>query len=493
MWQPRTIERPSDPHATEIVVTLAVRARATSRPTPSSRSGARTVGEERDGEPIRLTGPLGHVDAGRAARLRRRRSPSTPKHGWQFVVAVVPVGAAAVRARASCSGSPPRARDRAHVRAGDRRPLRRRRASSRSSTAIRSGCARCARGRGGAISAQERRARDRRLARGRDDPRGRGVPLHARHQRRARRAARAALRRRGRRRADPRDPYRLTELPRIGFKIADRIAQSLGIEPDDAAARLRAGLRFVARGGGVGRQHVPRPGRSSGAQRAAAPRRRRPGARSSRRCTRSSARPRSSSRASASTGRELCEMERRLGEALGPRAQARRRAQLFDEPSPPGQRRLGRAVERRRARAHAPARPADRAAGRRQDAHAARARRHRAPGAPARPALRADRQGGAADARPDRPRRDDDPPRARRTRRARGLPARRGQPALARLRPRDRRRGVDALARARGRALRAPPATATSCSSATPTSCRRSGPGACSPTSSRAASCRAST
>jgi exodeoxyribonuclease V alpha subunit len=40
------------------------------------------------------------------------------------------------------------------------------------------------------------------------------------------------------------EPYRLVELPRVGFKIADRIARSLGIEPDDPE-RLRAGLRFV--------------------------------------------------------------------------------------------------------------------------------------------------------------------------------------------------------------------------------------------------------
>ena len=40
------------------------------------------------------------------------------------------------------------------------------------------------------------------------------------------------------------DPYRLTELPRIGFKIADRIARSLGVELDDPQ-RLRAGLGFV--------------------------------------------------------------------------------------------------------------------------------------------------------------------------------------------------------------------------------------------------------
>jgi exodeoxyribonuclease V alpha subunit len=40
------------------------------------------------------------------------------------------------------------------------------------------------------------------------------------------------------------DPYRLTEVPRIGFRVADRIARSLGIEPD-APQRLRAGLLFA--------------------------------------------------------------------------------------------------------------------------------------------------------------------------------------------------------------------------------------------------------
>jgi exodeoxyribonuclease V alpha subunit len=40
------------------------------------------------------------------------------------------------------------------------------------------------------------------------------------------------------------DPYRLIELPGIGFTIADRIARSLGVDPD-APQRLRAGLRFV--------------------------------------------------------------------------------------------------------------------------------------------------------------------------------------------------------------------------------------------------------
>src|SRR5205085_7552126 len=40
------------------------------------------------------------------------------------------------------------------------------------------------------------------------------------------------------------EPYRLIELPRVGFKIADGIARSLGVELDDPQ-RLQAGLRFV--------------------------------------------------------------------------------------------------------------------------------------------------------------------------------------------------------------------------------------------------------
>ena len=40
------------------------------------------------------------------------------------------------------------------------------------------------------------------------------------------------------------EPYRLIELPRVGFKIADGIARSLGIELDHPQ-RLQAGLRFV--------------------------------------------------------------------------------------------------------------------------------------------------------------------------------------------------------------------------------------------------------
>jgi len=55
------------------------------------------------------------------------------------------------------------------------------------------------------------------------------------------------------------DPYRLTEVPRIGFRVADRVARSLGIELD-APQRLRAGLLFVlGEAGGDGNVFLPLP------------------------------------------------------------------------------------------------------------------------------------------------------------------------------------------------------------------------------------------
>ena len=40
------------------------------------------------------------------------------------------------------------------------------------------------------------------------------------------------------------DPYRVTEMPRIGFKLADRIARDMGVELDDPA-RLQAGVLYT--------------------------------------------------------------------------------------------------------------------------------------------------------------------------------------------------------------------------------------------------------
>ena len=55
------------------------------------------------------------------------------------------------------------------------------------------------------------------------------------------------------------DPYRLTELPRIGFRVADRIARSVGIDLD-APQRLRAGLLFtLGEAGADGNVFLPLP------------------------------------------------------------------------------------------------------------------------------------------------------------------------------------------------------------------------------------------
>jgi exodeoxyribonuclease V alpha subunit len=55
------------------------------------------------------------------------------------------------------------------------------------------------------------------------------------------------------------DPYRLTEVPRIGFRVADRVARSLGIELD-APQRLRAGVLFaLTEAAGDGNVFLPLP------------------------------------------------------------------------------------------------------------------------------------------------------------------------------------------------------------------------------------------
>ena len=147
MWQPRTIERPSDPHATEIVVTLAESGPRYVSADAEFAVWTATLGEESDGEPVTLTG---------AARPRRPRASSSlcagafseqPKHGWQFAVETFRSALPQTAEGIVLWLTAPRAGDRADVRARDRQPLRRRAASSPSSTATRSGCARCGRGR----------------------------------------------------------------------------------------------------------------------------------------------------------------------------------------------------------------------------------------------------------------------------------------------------------------------------------------------------------
>jgi exodeoxyribonuclease V alpha subunit len=200
-----------------------------------------SVGEAEEVAPITLTGSLGHVSAGDELLCTGAFSRH-PKHGWQFAVetyrTTLPQTAEGIRrwlvARVSGIG-PAFARaivdhfDTADVfRELDRHPERLREVRTRSGRPI------------------SRNAVERAIAAWGEVARVREVEafLFA-HGISAGLAGRLV-----RRYGDEvvavltREPYRLVELPRVGFRIADGIARSLGLELDDPR-RLQAGLRFV--------------------------------------------------------------------------------------------------------------------------------------------------------------------------------------------------------------------------------------------------------
>ncbi len=341
------------------------------------------LGENLDGEPVTLAGPLGHRCRRRPDRVRRRILRA------QTVRAAVrgrdvPGLASALRGRSRALAHDPRARHRPDVRARDRRPFRRRRGLRRARPRPRA-AARGAHEGWSRHLAQERRARDRGVARGGDDPRGRDVPLHPRHQRRSCGTPRAPVRRRGRR-------GRAHARPLPADRASPRRLQDS--RPDRALARHRArrpaaparGAALRARGVRGGREHVP------AARRVVAARREAP--RDQRRGAARVGRPRARRRSGGSAGGRPHLPHRAMGDGAPPRGHAGRArvdggGGALRRPRPPGDGGLGRAVGGRRARAHASARPAHGSSGRGQDAHAAGDRRHRAPGTNARPPLRA--------------------------------------------------------------------------------------------------------
>jgi len=225
----------------EIRVTLSASGPRYVSPDAEFAVWSATVGEERDGEPVTLTGPLGHVTPGEQL-VCTGAFAEHPRHGVQFVVAsfhstlpqtadgialwlvtrVPGVGRTFARAIVEHFGAE-------NVFAElDRNPERLREVRTKAGRAI------------------SRRSVERAVAAWREVTTIREVEaflyshgisagLAARLVRQYGEEVVAVL-------TD--DPYRLTELPRIGFKIADRIARSLGVELDDPH-RLRAGLRFV--------------------------------------------------------------------------------------------------------------------------------------------------------------------------------------------------------------------------------------------------------
>ena len=241
MWATETDGRPADPGAAEISVTLSQSGPRYVSADSEFAVWSATLGEERDGEPVTLTGALGHVTPGDQLVCTGAYAEH-PRYGVQFVVAsfhstlpqtsdgvalwlmtrVPGVGRTFARAIVEHFGAE-------NVFAElDRNPERLREVRTKAGRAI------------------SRKAVERAVAAWREVATIREVEsfLYS-HGISAGLAARLV-----RQYGDDvvavltGDPYRLTELPRVGFKIADRIARTLGVELDDPQ-RLRAGLSFV--------------------------------------------------------------------------------------------------------------------------------------------------------------------------------------------------------------------------------------------------------
>ena len=241
MWAPSQDAGPSDRAARQIRVTLAASGPRYVSADSEFAVWAATLGEEREGEIVSLVGPLGHVNPGEQLVCIGAFSEHA-RHGWRFEVetfhSTLPQSADGVAlwlmTRVSGIG---RTFARAIVdhfgaenvfEALDRDPERLREVRTKAGRAI------------------SRKSVERAITAWRDVATIREVETFLfTHGISAGLAARLV-----RQYGDDvvallqQDPYRLTELPRIGFKIADRIARSLGVELDDPQ-RLRAGLRFV--------------------------------------------------------------------------------------------------------------------------------------------------------------------------------------------------------------------------------------------------------
>ena len=225
----------------EIRVTLSASGPRYVSPDAEFAVWSATLGEQRDGEPVTLTGALGHVTPGDQLVCTGAYAEH-PRYGVQFVVAsfhstlpqtsdgvalwlmtrVPGVGRTFARAIVEHFGAE-------NVFAElDRNPERLREVRTKAGRAI------------------SRKAVERAVAAWREVATIREVESFLYSHRISAGLAARLVRQYG----DDvvavltGDPYRLTELPRVGFKIADRIARTLGVELDDPQ-RLRAGLSFV--------------------------------------------------------------------------------------------------------------------------------------------------------------------------------------------------------------------------------------------------------
>jgi exodeoxyribonuclease V alpha subunit len=241
MWATDRDELPKDLTATEIRVTVSPSGPRYVSDDAEFAVWSAVLGEERDGEPLSLTGALGHVTPGEQLVCAGAYAEH-PRHGWQFVVesfhSALPQSAAGIElwlTRRVPGIGPTFARaivrhfGAEHVfEELDRDPERLREVRTQAGRAI------------SKKSVVRAVAAWREVAAIREVEsflftHGIGAGLAARLVREYGEDVVAVL---------TSDPYRLTEIRGIGFKNADRIARSLGIELD-APQRLRAGLRYV--------------------------------------------------------------------------------------------------------------------------------------------------------------------------------------------------------------------------------------------------------
>jgi exodeoxyribonuclease V alpha subunit len=241
MWATSRDAPPVDLTATEIRVTVSPSGPRYVSDDAEFAVWSAVLGEERDGEPLSLTGALGHVTPGEQLVCAGAWSEHA-RHGWQFVVEsfhsalpqsgpgielwltrrVPGIGPTFARAIVKHFGAE-------HVfEELDRDPERLREVRTQAGRAIsRKSVAR-------AVAAWREVAAIREVE-SFLFAHGIGAGLAARLVREYGDDVVGVL---------THDPYRLTEIRGIGFKNADRIAQSLGIELD-APQRLRAGLLYV--------------------------------------------------------------------------------------------------------------------------------------------------------------------------------------------------------------------------------------------------------
>src|SRR6266571_8069348 len=85
MWTSNRGGSPTDPAVQEIWVRLSGSGPAYVSAASEFAVWTATLGEERDGEAVRLTGPLGHVRPGEQL-VCAGAFVEHSRHGWQFVV-----------------------------------------------------------------------------------------------------------------------------------------------------------------------------------------------------------------------------------------------------------------------------------------------------------------------------------------------------------------------------------------------------------------------